>query len=38
MNEECIQKYVDDKPTVVCGCIDCWPKSQNLEENMEEEK
>ncbi len=32
-NEECIQQYVDDEPTVACGCIDCWPESQHLGED-----
>ena len=29
---ECIQDYVDDKPTVACGCIKCWPESQGYPE------
>ena len=31
-NNECIQVYEDDKPTITCGCIKCWPQTQNLEE------
>lgn len=30
MNDECIQEYEDDKPTIACGCVGCWPESQNL--------
>ena len=29
-NTECIQKYVDDKPTISCGCVNCWPETQGL--------
>ena len=30
--DECIQEYVEDKPTIACGCVGCWPESQNLTE------
>ena len=28
---ECIQEYDwEMKPTKVCGCIECWPESQDV--------
>lgn len=29
---ECIQEYILDKPSTVCGCVKCWPETQNLGE------
>ena len=29
---ECIQEYDwEMKMTKVCGCVECWPESQNVE-------
>ena len=29
---ECIQEYDWElKPTKTCGCVECWPESQNIE-------
>jgi hypothetical protein len=32
MDNSCIQEYDwEMKPTKVCGCVGCWPESQNVE-------
>lgn len=35
VNSECIQEWVDEKMTKVCGCLACWPESQGCEEEEE---